>query len=274
MNNFVKYQNWVDNVIQPTMVRINTELETYIRTVVEQVADRGIIAMGYFLANYARWNQPFNGACTVLAGQWSLQGHKELATVYTEDNVCLTSRVNSELIMSVTDEIGLGEYSNSPHQELSEVFAEKVMYFAELQEKGFVSDGRLGFTNQTVIAREEIASNYISELTLGLGFHIASEWCASIEFRVITEVVTERFPELVDYLTAQVISDQPKDKPVMEWLTDHIEVEVEHFQHAKNAAAYMIAGVADTDIDLTALAILRGMDNFLTNQKYFFSQFE
>lgn len=271
MRDFKKVREDLTNMLNPLFDYIQGGRKEYIRSIVTTLADNyNTKQFCRFLVNYALWNQPFNAQVTALAARWADQWDNEsFLPNPIVGSSCLGARINSELICSVSDEVGLGDHSTIPHQELSFSFAKAVAEYSEIDFDVQVYWSGLGNYKLNT------TKGYLDNIIIGLGYHIGSELNASGEFQVIHDVVSGRFKGLYHHLSEKKLYDRPlKHKPLIEWLSDHITVEIEHFNHALNAATYMLLGAdSDTCFESRIDDLKQGIKLFHAHQGIYFDAY-
>ena len=75
-----------------------------------------------------------------------------------------------------------------------------------------------------------------TEVFQSLGFHIGSELLADEEFRILDRTLRREYPELVQYLEQTPVAVSGTSLPGYHWLRIHTSVEMDHFEHAVQAA--------------------------------------
>ena len=212
--------------------------KAYLREVLERIERTDQLVR--FLHRYTLYNGNFAGGVALLAGRFHIR--QDLFREEAEPiGACAdrSARVASLIFFAAEDEYSdRGDHTRITHRDLGQaVLRATVDHFGIAPE---IFDETYPLNATTERALETVLEGYCAtvvpsddDLFRGLGFHIASETSADEEFIAITSYLREAQPGLVDHLSDATTH---LGQATYRWLDLHTYVEVEHHQHAVEAA--------------------------------------
>lgn len=234
-----------------------------------------------FVSNYIHWNGLFAGCVINLASRFHLGIDFGLYEPNSPEEDFFQTRGHrvAGLIFAAAED----EYSDE-HCEIEGVRIEhKTMAW-------FTLNKMYEFFNLDITKRKihplmnDIASRTKSgyglqgdseflDLARQLGFHIGSEKIASYEFEIITDKMSQLYPELVFDLKSKILV---KGINAFSWFEFHGSVEDAHANYALDAAQILVDYTGSRDLDLQKSVIKEieiGFNNFSQLQDDFFKNY-
>jgi hypothetical protein len=183
-----------------------------------------------------------------------------------------SSRIASEVFFAAEDEYADRETGvRVTHRYLAQQILDQVLAYFGLE------DSDLGPRPSTFIESviEQVRQGYgtcrrlsDAELFRGLGFHVGAELLADEEFALIDHHITDGFPRLQEHLQSTRI---PEGMPAYQWISLHVQVEIEHFDHAVAAVILANEYYVGEEVDDVVESVLEGFKSFQEFQMRFFS---
>ena len=224
-----------------------------VRQTLERIASQDELVR--FIQRYTLFNGNFAGGVANLAG--TLHVRQELFRDRSEPVAACSdrsARIASSIFFAAEDEYADREdRKRITHRDLGQSVLRHTIGYFDLDGASF--DGRFPLNRSTRDALALVFDGYCispasrSEdgLFRGLGFHIASETSADEEFNAIDPYLRRSHPGLVEHLTA---ARTHLGHSVYSWFDQHTKVEVEHHEHAVEAAVsalHFYSGSASLD---------------------------
>lgn len=193
-----------------------------------------------FMHRYTLYNGNFAGGVALLAGRFHFR--QDLFREKAEPiDACAdrSARIASLVFFAAEDEYSdRKDHSRITHRDLGQsVLRDTVEYFGIAPE---FFNKNYPLHASSIRALATVLEGYCAtampsdeDLFRGLGFHIASETSADEEFTAITSYLRKVQPELVAHLSE---AKTHLGQSTYRWLDLHTYVEVEHHQHALEAA--------------------------------------
>lgn len=194
-----------------------------------------------FLHRYTLYNGNFAGGVALLAGRFHIrQDLFREAAEHIEACADRSARIASLVFFAAEDEYAdRSDHSRITHRDLGQSVLRATVDHFNIAPESFNAKYPLHAT--TIRALETVLEGYCAnavpsdeDLFRGLGFHIASETSADEEFTAITSYLRTAQPDLVEHLSKTTTH---LGQATYRWLDLHTYVEVEHHQHALQAAA-------------------------------------
>jgi hypothetical protein len=252
----------------------SSAIDGYIRQKLECIrSDQDLTT---FFRRFALYNLAFPGGVAMLAGAFHMRPDifqdKQESFI---DNMDRSSEIASHIIFAAEDEFAT---SNRKIRVTHRMMAQEMVKFA----KGFsnLSDDAFAesFSELTDYQEQALAIRngyrvYSLEnerdMFLALGFHLASERLADIEFNALSDILSRNFPAFVK--AARQVSG-PQSIRIYGWIATHTTVEVDHYAYSLRAAEMALefyTGEMHTKQELYGL-ILDGFHEFIQHQRNMF----
>lgn len=214
-----------------------------------------------FLGRWVRWNHDFAGYVAGLASACHGIDPGRLTPFAVPTHPAFMA---SSVFAATIDEYTQGTHAALALDFLESFFWESGDYTTTDHTKG-VSGQRLYRT----ITRSRAGylpegGSTVPRIYYALGFHIASERFASLEFAVVDKVLRDLYPD-------RVMVCEKND--AYQWIEDHKHLEIEHFEHAVVAAELAFDGfLPELDSKGDSLGwIEQGIRDFDEVQNLFFT---
>ena len=197
--------------------------------------------LAQFLTAYVQFNQDFSGGVTSLVA--AIQHRADLFRDSSSHYTLLADRsgeVAGYVFFAAIDEFwDRTSGIKISHRQLAQAFLEGVLSYYEILSHEFGCDRRWAAFNTQFSA--QVNNGYLRrqgnlsdvQIFEALGFHIGSELSGAAEYSALDEFLRMRCPELVFFLKQQLIVEQISR---YDWISSHIQVEVEHNVAALKAA--------------------------------------
>lgn len=227
-----------------------------------------------FFARFTQYNQPFPGGVASLTG--AIHVSPKLFVDRGEPihaNADRSSIIASNIMFAAEDEFAGADRSvRITHRLMAqEVLALTAAWagWTPEQVNEVTDDDSSAAMHEALHAGYRLGEPIVpATLFPALGFHLASERLADIEFGELDAMLQRRFPEFVAH--AQAATGQ-LGFPLYEWVATHTVVETEHFGKALDAAGQAVDWYAGDVPDETLRHWIRaGFDEFVAFQRHMF----
>jgi len=179
-----------------------------------------------------------------------------------------SARIASHIFFAAEDEYSdRDDHSRITHRDLGQFLLKGAIEHFGYDPQTF--DEKFPFNLTTRDVLDDVLRGYTvtgpksdAALFRGLGFHIASELSADQEFKAINSYLLERNPGLVEHLMA---AETHLGQACYRWVNMHTFVELEHLDHAIDAATMAIEYYAgDRTPTVLQDLIIEGFNDFST----------
>ena len=231
-----------------------------------------------FIHRYTLFNGNFAGGVANLAGAFHVR--QDLFRDRSEPVAACSdrsARIASSIFFAAEDEYAdRGDQKRITHRDLGQSVLRHTIGYLDVDTASF--DERFPLNGSTKAALDLVFDGYCVKpasrsedgLLGGLGFHIASETSADQEFNAIDPYLRRTHPGLVAHLTA---ARTHLGHSVYSWFDQHTKVEVEHHEHAVQAASMALEFYSgDASPDHVRAAILAGVRLFDDTLRLLFSR--
>lgn len=232
-----------------------------------------------FISDYVNWNSIFVGGVSSLSSRfhlWPYIGEDiSISNPLLFDSSIEIKNKSSHKIAGYIFSAAEDEYNELGckikdervcHKDMAWVFLKKIyegvnVKFDTRKVSPFVS-----------AANKEVLKGYgvdqpinFNVLAENLGFHIASEKLASVEFSIIYNLIKDKYPGLFEYLEKSHCDNIYG----IEWLKIHGEIEVKHYNNALQAAVLILNPYHCSTIE----SLQNGFKKFVDLQCHFFKYY-
>lgn len=196
------------------------------------------------LAAYAQWSGQITAGVANLVSQ----------LVAAEQALFGGAEVAKFVFYALTDEFGTG-YSGVTHPTLARRLVEKAQQWLGQENQALLHPRLLEKTTNARETSVGILSGYSGKegLLYSLGFHLASETLAALEFQAIDKALTEDFPSLAEHLQQQRFTENGKTYAAYSWIKFHTHVEEQHRDFAGQAIEAALANFTGSHVGMDKL---------------------
>jgi hypothetical protein len=198
------------------------------------------------LGRYIQFNSIFGSSVTSLTG--AIAARQDLFRDPDEPIQSIADRsveVAADIFFAAIDEFGGHTTSNRiTHRSLAQATFKATGTFFGLDA---VRINKIARINDIRSAIHKVQQGYSVNHTLdqhklfhSIGFHLGSEILADEEFRVLDDVLREKYPDLVKYLDQTKVTIGDSHYPAYRWISIHTSVEAEHFDVAMKGANHAL----------------------------------
>lgn len=217
------------------------------------------------LAAYAHWS------AKITAGVANLVASLTTASdLFGNDS---ETEVAKFVFYALTDEFGTG-YSGVTHQRIARRMVEIATASLPLISQSEVTALSKIKKQASIKSSQRIWNGYgdrrMHEAATfrALGFHLASETLAALEFQVIDQALSADFPELKDHLLSTRFEENGRSYPAYSWIKIHTHVEEQHRDFAVQAINLALSSyIGVTDKALLVDWVREGFANFVEIQQ-------
>ncbi len=231
----------------------------------------------WMLGRYVQFNSVFVGGVVNLAGE--IAGRQNLFRDPQESVAALGDRsveVAATILFAGVDEFrDRVTHHRGTHRALAQAMLKGAGRFFGFEAK--VLDGLTRSDASTVTAMTKVLNGYGVSQTLddhklfdAIGFHVASEYLADSEFRILDAFLRSKHSNLVERLEQTKEKIGSKRHPAYLWIRLHTTVEQEHYAVAMRGANRALRYYAGTESrDGVKRRILGGAERFAVIQAEF-----